>query len=139
VAPDANLHRLHEADVSIWLDTLSGQLLQSGEFAALIRDFSVTGATSNPTIFAKAITGSDLYDDQSGAWPQKGNATRRNCSSRSRSTTSAGPHGSCARHTTKATGETGSSRLNAPRISPTTPTPRSPKPPTCGSASINRT
>jgi transaldolase len=50
--------------VSIWLDTLSRQLLSSGEFAALIRDFSVTGATSNPTIFAKAITGSDLYDDQ---------------------------------------------------------------------------
>jgi transaldolase len=64
VAPDANLHRLHEGDVSIWLDTLSRQLLQSGEFTALIRDFSVTGATSNPTIFAKAITGSDLYDDQ---------------------------------------------------------------------------
>lgn len=64
MAPDANLHRLHEGDVSIWLDTLSRQLLQSGEFTALIRDFSVTGATSNPTIFAKAITGSDLYDDQ---------------------------------------------------------------------------
>lgn len=64
MAPDANLHRLHETDVSIWLDTLSRQLLQSGKFAALIRDFSVTGATSNPTIFAKAITGSDLYDDR---------------------------------------------------------------------------
>jgi transaldolase len=38
--------------------------LQSGEFAGLIRDYSVTGATSNPTIFAKAITGSDRYDDQ---------------------------------------------------------------------------
>jgi transaldolase len=50
--------------VSIWLDTLSRQLLQSGEFEGLIRDYSVTGATSNPTIFAKAITTSDLYDDQ---------------------------------------------------------------------------
>ena len=49
-----NLERLHDAGVSIWLDTLSRQLLQSGEFAALIRDLSVTGATSNPTIFAKA-------------------------------------------------------------------------------------
>ena len=36
----------------------------SGEFAALIRDYSVTGATSNPTIFATAINGSDLYDTQ---------------------------------------------------------------------------
>ena len=64
MAPNSNLRRLHEAGVSIWLDTLSRQLLQSGEFAALIRDFSVTGATSNPTIFAKAITGSDLYDSE---------------------------------------------------------------------------
>ena len=63
-APNPNLTRLHEAGVSIWLDTLSRDLLRGGEFAALIRDYSVTGATSNPTIFAKAITGSDLYDGQ---------------------------------------------------------------------------
>ena len=61
---NANLRRLHEAGVSIWLDTLSRDLLQTGQFAELIRDYSVTGATSNPTIFAKAITGSDLYDEQ---------------------------------------------------------------------------
>jgi transaldolase len=59
-----NLQRLHEAGVSIWLDTLSRQLLISGEFGDLIRDDCVTGATSNPTIFANAITTSDLYDDQ---------------------------------------------------------------------------
>ena len=64
MAPNPNLRRLHEAGVSIWLDTLSRQLLGSGEFATLIGDYSVTGATSNPTIFAKAITTSDLYDDQ---------------------------------------------------------------------------
>jgi transaldolase len=57
------LRQLHEAGVSIWLDTLSRQLLQ-GEFEELISDLSVTGATSNPTIFAKAITGSDLYDEE---------------------------------------------------------------------------
>lgn len=64
MAPNPRLQALHDAGVSIWLDTLSRQLLQGGEFAALIRDCSVTGATSNPTIFAKAITGSDLYDEQ---------------------------------------------------------------------------
>ena len=64
MAPNPNLERLHDAGVSIWLDTLSRELLDSGEFAELIRDCSVTGATSNPTIFAKAITGSDLYDEQ---------------------------------------------------------------------------
>src|SRR4051794_10945597 len=64
MAPDPNLQHLHQAGVSIWLDTLSRQLLDNGEFAELIRDYSVTGATSNPTIFAKAITGSHLYDEQ---------------------------------------------------------------------------
>jgi transaldolase len=58
------LQQLHGAGVSIWLDTLSRELLDSGGFAALIDDCAVTGATSNPTIFAKAITGSDAYDDQ---------------------------------------------------------------------------
>ena len=64
MSANPNLRRLHEAGVSIWLDTLSRELLAGGDFSTLIRDFSVTGATSNPTIFAKAITGSDLYDDQ---------------------------------------------------------------------------
>jgi transaldolase len=64
MTPNARLRRLHDAGVSIWLDTLSRQLLDTGDFARLIRDYSVTGATSNPTIFAKAITGSDLYDEQ---------------------------------------------------------------------------
>jgi transaldolase len=64
MSPNPNLKRLQKAGVSIWLDTLSRQLLDSGEFALLVRDFSVTGATSNPTIFAKAITGSRRYDEQ---------------------------------------------------------------------------
>jgi transaldolase len=64
MAPNPNLQQLHDAGVSIWLDTLSRDLLQSGEFAELVRDYSVTGATSNPTIFAKALSSSDLYDDQ---------------------------------------------------------------------------
>ena len=61
------LEQLHDAGVSIWLDTLSRELLDTGAFAAMIADSAVTGATSNPTIFAKAITGSDAYDDQLGA------------------------------------------------------------------------
>ena len=42
------LQRLHDAGVSIWLDTLSRDLLESGEFARLVGSYSVTGATSNP-------------------------------------------------------------------------------------------
>lgn len=62
--PNLNLRWLREAGVSVWLDTLSRELLDSGGFADLIRDWGVTGATSNPTIFAHAITNSDRYDDQ---------------------------------------------------------------------------
>ena len=47
-----------------WLDNLSRDLLESGAFAELVRDYAVTGATSNPTIFARAILGSDRYDNQ---------------------------------------------------------------------------
>jgi transaldolase len=64
MTPNPNLHRLQAAGVSIWLDTLSRELLDSGEFAVLVRDYAVTGATSNPTIFANAITGSQRYDSQ---------------------------------------------------------------------------
>ena len=64
MALNPNLRRLREAGVSVWLDTLSRDLLDSGEFAELISDYGVTGATSNPTIFAQAITHSDLYDGQ---------------------------------------------------------------------------
>ena len=62
----SNLKALHAAGVSIWLDTLSRELLHDGEFEALARDCSVTGATSNPTIFAKAITGSTSTTSSSG-------------------------------------------------------------------------
>jgi transaldolase len=58
------LGKLRDAGVSIWLDTLSRELLDTGEFSRLVTDCHVTGATSNPTIFAKAITGSDRYDSQ---------------------------------------------------------------------------
>ena len=58
------LRKLHDAGVSIWLDSLSRDLLASGDFARLVEDCSVSGATSNPTIFAKAIAESDLYDEQ---------------------------------------------------------------------------
>jgi transaldolase len=66
------LQSLHDAGVSIWLDTLSRELLADGEFEELIAGSSVTGATSNPTIFAKAITGSDRYDDQLRACVESG-------------------------------------------------------------------
>jgi transaldolase len=70
-SPD-RLRELQVAGVSIWLDTLSRELLDSGDFARLVNNSSVTGATSNPTIFTKAITGSDRYDDQLRAAVESG-------------------------------------------------------------------
>jgi transaldolase len=50
--------------VALWLDALSRELVEDGGLAALIEEAGVSGATSNPTIFAKAICGSSRYDDQ---------------------------------------------------------------------------
>jgi transaldolase len=58
-----SIARLREAGVSVWLDDLSRERLRSGSLAAL-RDRGVSGVTTNPTIFAKAITDSDAYDAQ---------------------------------------------------------------------------
>jgi transaldolase len=52
------------AGVSIWLDDLSRERLTSGSLAKLVTQDHVVGVTTNPTIFAKAITGGDTYDGQ---------------------------------------------------------------------------
>jgi transaldolase/transaldolase/glucose-6-phosphate isomerase len=55
------LHELHEAGQSVWLDFIRRDMLASGELAAMVDD-GIRGLTSNPTIFQKAIAGSDAYD-----------------------------------------------------------------------------
>lgn len=58
------LRSLSDAGVSIWLDDMSRLRLTSGSLRQLIDQRHVTGMTTNPTIFAKAIEGSDVYDEQ---------------------------------------------------------------------------
>lgn len=58
------LQALSEAGVSIWLDDLSRQRINSGNLAGLIRDRHVVGVTSNPTIFAGAVAHADDYAEQ---------------------------------------------------------------------------
>ena len=58
------LEALSKAGVSIWLDDLSRERLVSGSLAGLADRDHVVGVTTNPTIFAKAITGSDAYHAQ---------------------------------------------------------------------------
>jgi transaldolase len=58
------LQRLHEAGVSIWLDFIERKILRNGDLARRIRDDALTGMTSNPTIFQKALAEGAAYDDQ---------------------------------------------------------------------------
>lgn len=53
---------LHQLGQRIWLDNITRTLLRSGTLACYIRELSVTGLTSNPTIFEHAIGSSDSYD-----------------------------------------------------------------------------
>jgi transaldolase/glucose-6-phosphate isomerase len=57
-----SLQQLRKLGQSVWYDNISRKLLTSGEMAALIRN-GITGVTSNPTIFEKAVSGSADYDD----------------------------------------------------------------------------
>jgi len=54
--------QLHEIGQSLWLDNITRKLLESGTLAKYIREFEITGLTSNPTIFDLAIKDSDAYD-----------------------------------------------------------------------------
>ena len=56
------IKELHEIGQSLWLDNIRRQLVSSGELARL-RDEGLTGVTSNPTIFDKAVSGSSDYDE----------------------------------------------------------------------------
>lgn len=63
------LQRLHDAGQSVWLDFIERTLLHDGRLAALIAQDAVTGMTSNPTIFEKALADGAAYDAQVAAAP----------------------------------------------------------------------
>lgn len=54
--------QLHDLGQSLWLDNITRALLTSGTLSRYIKEFSVTGLTSNPTIFDQAIRNADSYD-----------------------------------------------------------------------------
>lgn len=58
-----SLQQLRQLGQSIWLDYIRRDLITSGELERLIKEDGVTGITSNPTIFAKAIAAGSFYDD----------------------------------------------------------------------------
>ena len=54
--------QLHELGQSLWLDNITRDMLRDGTLQRYIDELSITGLTSNPTIFDKAISGGDIYD-----------------------------------------------------------------------------
>jgi transaldolase len=65
---------LHDLGQSLWLDNITRDLLDNGTLARYIAELSVTGLTSNPTIFAGAIGGSKEYDSGIAAKTKAGQA-----------------------------------------------------------------
>lgn len=66
------LKALADAGVSIWLDDLSRDMLNSGKLTNLIENNSVVGVTTNPTIFAAAMSKGDAYAEQTSALKAEG-------------------------------------------------------------------
>ncbi len=60
----SRLHELSEHGQSVWIDSLSREMLDTGELARLHDEDAVVGVTSNPTIFEKALSTGDWYDEQ---------------------------------------------------------------------------
>ncbi|MEJ5915558.1 transaldolase [Pseudokineococcus sp. 1T1Z-3] len=66
------LAQLSAEGVSVWLDDLSRELLESGELARIMAEKSVVGVTSNPTIFASALAKGDVYAEQTSGLAERG-------------------------------------------------------------------
>jgi transaldolase len=64
--------QLHELGQSLWLDNITRDMLDDGTLSRYIEELSITGLTSNPTIFDKAISDSDTYDEQIGELQRRG-------------------------------------------------------------------
>jgi transaldolase len=60
----SRLHELSNHGVSVWIDYLSRDLLETGELARGMEEDAIVGVTSNPTIFQKAIAAGNAYDEQ---------------------------------------------------------------------------
>src|SRR5919201_2155873 len=61
---ESNLHKLSKRGQSIWIDSLSRTMLESGRLAQMMKEDVVVGVTTNPTIFQKAIAEGEAYDEQ---------------------------------------------------------------------------
>jgi transaldolase len=60
----SRLHQVSELGQSVWIDSLSREMMDSGELERLIDEDAVVGVTTNPSIFQKAFASGDAYDDE---------------------------------------------------------------------------
>ena len=67
--------QLHDLGQSLWIDNISRETLRDGTLERLIAEFSVTGLTSNPTIFEKAMGQGDAYDEDIARMAREGRST----------------------------------------------------------------
>ena len=72
----SRLHELEEHGVSVWMDSLSREMLETGELKRLIEEDADVGVTSNPTIFEKALSTGEWYDEQLRAELERSDDTR---------------------------------------------------------------
>ena len=72
----SRLHELSAHGVSVWVDSLSREMLETGHLARLIEQDAVVGVTSNPTIFEKALSTGDWYDEQLRAELERSDDTK---------------------------------------------------------------
>ena len=121
---------LNEHGQSLWLDNITRKMLDDGQIQRYIDNYSVTGLTSNPSIFDKAI-GSGVYDDAIRAKAGAGPVGRGACSSSSRSKICAAPPTCSSRSTSAPTASTAGCRSRCRRCSRTTRRRRSRPPRTC--------
>src|SRR3954454_21083110 len=61
---ESRLQKLSKRDQSVWIDSLSRTMLESGALEQMMREDAVVGVTTNPSIFQKALAEGDAYDDQ---------------------------------------------------------------------------
>ncbi len=122
------LKRLSEEGVAIWLDDLSRKRITSGNLAELIDQQHVVGVTTNPSIFQKAISSGDGYEQQLADLA----ARKVTVDEAIRMITTADcprtPLTSCARSSTRRRARTAGSPSRSTRASPTTPARPSPRP-----------
>src|SRR6266511_4631091 len=123
MAMRTGLHRLADHGQSVWIDFLSRELLESGALARAVERDAVVGVTSKPTIFAKALSGGDAYDEQIAAsgGDAKSVFSRWRCATSPPPATFSDPSGSGPK------AATATSRSRSTPTSPTTPAPRSRK------------